>query len=346
MANQWKSVLGGAAVAALLIIPASAGNDGDWSTGQWQGFGAHNLKVESLVGRLRVDVKPQSNITVQINGTRQRVSQTKVRQSGDTVVIEGLDGNAVWDWKTWFDFSSHNTDTKDLDVRVVVPKGTDVNVDSIVGDATIGDTDGDMRFEAVSSKTTIGRVKNARISMAGSGRIQMSDVVGDLRLEIAGSGRIKANSTRHVNADIAGSGNAEIGAINGGLDLDIAGSGDFNAGKVNGKVHVSIVGAGSVNIPQGVADPLHVDIMGAGNFVFGGEAVDPHISALGSGRVKLRSYRGRMNSDGMVDVQIGNEGFPAPPVPPAPGARPAPPAPPAPPPLPRHKRDRDDDDDD
>jgi len=344
MANQWKSALGGAAVAALLILPAAAGNDGDWSTGAWRGFGAHTLKVESLVGRLRIDVKPQSNITVQINGAKQRVAQTTVRQSGDTVIIEGQDENKVWDWKTWFDFSNHDTSTKDLDIHVVVPKGTGVNVDSIVGDAVIGDTEGDMRFEAVSSNSTIGRVKDAHITMAGSGKIQLSDVMGDLHIEIAGSGKIKAKSTQHVNADIAGSGNAEIGAINGGLHLDIAGSGDFNAARVNGEVHVSIVGAGSVNIPQGTADPLHVDIMGAGNFIFGGEAVDPHISALGSGRVKLRSYRGKMNSDGMVDVQVGPEGFPAaPPAPPAPGGRVAPPAPPAPPPPPKHRRDRDDD---
>ena len=326
MASQLKSILGGAAVALLLILPAAAGN-GDWTVGPWQGYAADNVKVDSFVGRLRIDVKPQDKISVQVSGNRDRVQHLTVRAKGGTLLIQGSNEDGVWDWKNWFDFSTHDQDTKSLDVHVVVPKGTVIKVEDIVGDATIGDTEADISFDAVASTTTIGRVKNAHISMAGSGKIQMSDVMGDLHLEIAGSGKIKANSAKSVNADIAGSGTAQLGAINGGLKLDIAGSGDFNATKVNGPVDVDIVGAGSVNIPQGVADPLHVDIMGAGNFVFGGEAVDPHISALGSGRVKLRTYRGRMDSDGMVDVQVGPEGFSAPPAPPAPPVPPAPPAP-------------------
>lgn len=325
MASQLKSMLGGAAVAALLIIPASAGNPGGWMQGPWRSFGASNVKVDTLVGHLRVEVKPQAQVTLQVSGKKERIDHLTIRQSGDTLIIEGENSNAVWDWHTWFDFSSHDQDTKDVDVHLVVPKGTDLNVKDMIGDAQIGDTDGDISFEAVASNSTIGRVKEAHISMAGSGKIVMSDVVGDLHLEIAGSGKIKALSSHTVHADVAGSGSADLGRIANGLNLDIAGSGDFNASSVNGPVHVDIVGAGSVNIPQGTADPLHVDIMGAGNFVFGGEAVDPHISALGSGSVKLRSYRGRLSSDGMADVKIGPEGFPAPPAPPA---APAPPAPP------------------
>jgi putative autotransporter adhesin-like protein len=325
MVKQWKSMLGGAAVAALLIIPAGA--DNSWTTGPWRSYPVKSVKMDTIVGRLRVEVKAEGPITLQISGVKARVDAMTVRTEGGQLVITGENDNAVWDWHKWFDFSDTHQDAKDLDVHLVVPKGTEVRVGDMIGDATIGDTDGDIRFEAVDSTTTIGRVKNARISMAGAGKIAMTDVMGELKLEIAGSGKIKAQSAQSVRADVAGSGSADLGAIKGGLSLDIAGSGDFNASKVNGPVQVDIVGAGSVHIPQGTANPLHVDIMGAGDFVFGGEAVDPHISAMGSGRVKLRSYRGKMDSDGMVDVQVGPEGF----EPPAPPAEPAPPAPPAPP---------------
>jgi hypothetical protein len=95
-----------------------------------------------------------------------------------------------------------------------------------------------------------------------------------------------------------------------------------------------------VHIPQGVANPLHVDIMGAGDFIFGGQAIDPHVSAIGAGRVKIRSYTGKMHSDGMADVETGNDAFPTmppmPPVPPAPKAPQAPKTPPAPPAPPKH----------
>jgi hypothetical protein len=330
MASQLKSMLGGAAVAALLIIPAAAGN-GDWSTGPWQGFGVHEVKVDSLVGRLRVEAKQQAQVAIQVSGKKDRVDRVKVYQSGDTLVVEGQNNGSVWDWHTWFDFSDLDQDPNEVDVHVVVPKGTSLKVDDMVGDATIGDTEGTLKFDAVdSSNSTIGRVKEAHISMAGSGKVQMSDVMGDLHLDIAGSGKVKVRSARSVDADVAGSGTADLGDVAGGISLDIAGSGDFSAQRVNGPVSIDIVGAGSVNIAQGTANPLKIDIMGAGNFVFGGEAVDPHITALGSGSVKLRSYRGKPVFDGMADVKVGPEGFPPPPAPPAPVAPKAPPAPPAP----------------
>ncbi|HTT99354.1 MAG TPA: DUF2807 domain-containing protein [Rhizomicrobium sp.] len=332
MASQWKSMLGGAVVAATLILPAAAAGDNGWTAGPWQGFDAKSVKVKDIVGHLRVEVKPQAKATIQVSGLRNRVSAVTVRTEGDQLVVAGRNDDAVWDWKNWFNFNDDHNSTKDLDVHIVVPKGTDIDVRDMVGDATIGDTMSDVHFEAVDSNTTIGRTREAHLSMAGDGKITIADVANDLHIEIAGSGKIKAGSAADVHADVAGSGSADMGGINGGLHLDIAGSGDFNATKVNGPVHVSIVGAGSVHIPQGVANPLHVDIMGAGDFVFGGQAVDPHVTALGSGRVKIRSYSGKMHSDGMVDVQVGSDNFPEPPAPPAaPSAPKAPPAPPAPP---------------
>jgi hypothetical protein len=326
-------MLGGAAVAALLIIPASAGNPG-WASGAWQSFSVSDVKVDSVVGRLRVDVKPQAQVSVQVSGKKERVARLVVRQSGDTLVIEGENSNAVWDWHTWFDFSTHNDNTKDLDVHIVVPKGMPVGVEDMIGDATIGDTEGDVHFEATDSHATIGRTKEAHITMAGTGKVQLADVSGDLHLEIAGAGNVKAQSSKSVHAEIAGSGSAYLGPIREGLHLEIDGSGDFNAASVNGPVHVDINGAGSVNIPQGTADPLHVEIAGVGNFVFGGEAVDPRVDAYGVGSVKLRSYRGQLHSGGMADVKVGPEGFPAPPAPTAPPAPVAPKAPPAPPKAP------------
>jgi hypothetical protein len=232
---------------------------------------------------------------------------------------------SVWDWKNWLNFDAHNDHGK-LNIKLLVPKGTAVNVDGLVGDASIGDTYGPLKFDASVTNANIGKVGAAKISLAGSGKITFTQVNGPLDLEIAGSGKITGgNAAGNTSADIAGSGSAQVGAVNGGLDIDIAGSGDFTAAKVNGPVKVDIAGAGDVLIGDGVANPLHVDIMGSGNFTFGGLAIDPDIDALGSGNVKLRAYKGRMNSDGMVNVKIGGDGFPAPP------AAPAPPAPPAPP---------------
>jgi hypothetical protein len=139
----------------------------------------------------------------------------------------------------------------------------------------------------------------------GAGRVDIARVTGELKFEINGSGKITAGPVGTVKAEMAGSGDAIIGPIKGGMDLDIAGSGNMTATRVNGPMHVSIAGAGSVKIGDGVADPFHVDIMGSGDVTFGGLAVNPKISALGSGTVKIKAYRGHLRSQGMANVKIG-----------------------------------------
>jgi hypothetical protein len=322
----------GAAVAAILVLPAMASDNG-WVVWPTRSFNAGALRVDDVVGNVRVNVQ-NGPMKVDIAGNKDLVAGLKIRTEGNILRITG-DGNVsfnVWDWKQWFDFSNvHSNNDGKLFIKVTVPKGTDVRIGDLVGNATVGDTYGPVRLETTAGDATVGRVASARVSMAGSGKIAIADVAGPLRLEIAGSGRITAGHAGSVEADIAGSGDTQIGAITGGVGVSIAGSGDFTASKVNGPVKVSIAGSGNVKIADGVADPLHVEIFGAGDFFFGGVAVNPRISALGSGNVRIKAYRGKLSNDGMASVQIGDRID-------GPSVKPVPPVPPVPP---RH----DDDDD-
>lgn len=301
-------MLGGAAVAALLIVPAAA--DTNWMTLPQKSFSdTKSVKVEDLVGTLIVHVKDSGPMTLDVSGAKERVKGLDVSAHDGRLHIEGSDteDENVWDWHSWFDFSAHNrARPANLVVKLSVPRGSEVNVEELVGDATIGDTNGPLRFEAAATNAKIGKVSAAKISMDGTGRVDIAEVTGPLDLDIAGSGKVTVGKTQRVHADIAGAGDAALGAIANGLDLDIAGSGDVSAASVHGPVSVDIAGSGSVKIATGEANPLHVDIMGSGNFAFGGEAVDPHISALGSGSVKLKSYRGKLSSEGMANVKIGD----------------------------------------
>ena len=308
MKNRGKSFLGGAAVAALLVLPAMAGN-GDWTVWPTKTFSAKAVKFDDIVGTLTVNVRNGGPVTVEVAGTRPRVQGISVSDEDDKVVIDGSNSSeneSVWNWHNWLNFSSESEPrTDNLNIKVTVPRGTSVEVSDLVGDATIGDTQGELHFEAAASKARIGRVGPARISLGGAGRVDIAQVSGPLHLEVGGSGKVSVGPTQSVHADIAGSGDAQFGAISGGLSLDIAGSGDVSAASVNGPTSIDIAGSGSVKIADGTANPLHVDIMGAGNFVFGGVAVDPHIDAVGSGNVKLKSYRGHLDTEGMADVKIG-----------------------------------------
>ena len=345
MSPKLQSLLNGAACAAFLILPTLGaigpaqafhtdvpsppappspppappappapqwrGNaaGGEWMTWPMKSYTANSVKFDNIVGTVIVNVRDSGPMTVQASGMRARLNGLSVSAQGGRLEIDGSevqDSQTVWDWRHWFDFSNMTEPTQhNLSITVTVPRGTDVNVEDLVGNATIGDTQGMLHFEAAATNARIGRVSTAKIELGGDGKIDIAQVTGTLKLDVGGSGKITVGSTGNVNADIAGSGDVRLGAIAGGLDLDIAGSGDVTAAHVNGPVKVSIAGSGSVKIADGTADPLHVEIMGAGNFDFGGVAVDPHIEAVGSGTVRLKSYRGHLSSEGMADVKIG-----------------------------------------
>ena len=59
-------------------------------------------------------------------------------------------------------------------------------LEDLVGDATIGDTYGPLRLEATAGDATVGRVASARVELAGSGKIAMSDVAGKSVVTIEG----------------------------------------------------------------------------------------------------------------------------------------------------------------
>ena len=308
MTSQIRSIAGGAVVAALLILPARAGND--WVSWPQKSYAVERVRVKDLIGTLKVRVKNGGPVTVDVSGTKARVAQLSVESHGNTLEIEGARTNAVWDWHKWFDFSLHDENNpKNLVVKLVVPKGMALKVEDMIGNAAIGDTNGPLHFKAAATTARIGQVHEAKISLAGSGRLDIARVAGPLDLEIAGSGRVKVGGSGRVDADLAGAGDAQFGRIDGGLKLDIAGSGDVAAQSVNGPVKIGIAGSGSIKIAQGSADPLKVSIVGSGNFDFGGNAVDPHLSAIGSGRVRLKSYTGHMSRSGNISVKVGGRTF-------------------------------------
>jgi hypothetical protein len=337
MTMKLKSILTGAACAAFLILPTLSGlsqvqagppgappappapsappswqhpGSGNWTSWPARNYDARSVKLQDIVGTIVVNVRDGGPMTVEAWGARDRLHGLTVGVHDGRLDVEASgfnDNQSVWDWRHWFDFSHMNESSPhDLTVRVTVPRGTDVDVDSLVGDATIGDTQGNLRLEAAATKARIGRVASANIDIGGSGRIDIASVSGTLKLDVGGSGKIMTGPIGSLRADLAGSGDAQFGPINGGMDLDIAGAADVTAARVNGPTKVSIAGSGSVKIADGTADPLHVEIMGSGNFAFGGVAVDPHVEAFGSGNVRIKSYRGKLDTEGMADVKIGD----------------------------------------
>ena len=310
MHSSTRSMLIGAAVAALLILPA-AGSNPDWVTWPTKSYSGKGLSVDDVVGDLRITVQ-DGPMKVDVSGNKDLVAGLAVRSEGGSLQIEGGDNYSVsvWDWRKWFDFSHiHDAMSRGhLSIKVTVPKGTPIKISNVIGSTIVADTYGPIDLESVSSDVTIGKVSQANIALDGSGKIAIADVAGELKIEIAGSGRLTCGRAGNVRTEIAGSGDVQIGAINGGARIEIAGSGDFTAARINGPVRVEIAGSGNVKIAEGLADPFRVEILGAGNLYFGGMAVNPSISAMGSGNVHIKAYRGKLSNDGMASVQIGTAG--------------------------------------
>ena len=64
-----------------------------------------------------------------------------------------------------------------------MPQGAAINVSDMVGKANIGDTMGPLRFEASATQSKIGKVSSAKISLAGTGRLNGDVKVGRLTVE-------------------------------------------------------------------------------------------------------------------------------------------------------------------
>jgi hypothetical protein len=305
MTNRIGSIVLGAGLAALVTLPAKAG-DNDWIKQPARNFEVKALKIENTVGVLTIDVKNGGPVVLEVNGVEWKVKRLNARREGDTLKVDGGGGNKVWDWQHWFDFSSMGQgDTRNLYVHLVIPKGMAVDVEGQIGKAVIGDTEGPLKFEtAGDADARIGNVAGAKIEMAGSGKVMVGNVAGDLHTETSGSGDIRAGDAGDTHTEIAGSGSVVVGHVK-ALHVEIAGSGDFSAAAVNGATHIEIAGSGSASIAGGEAKPLHVEIMGSGNFSLGGVAVDPNIEVMGSGNVSLKSYRGKLTNEGNANLKIG-----------------------------------------
>ena len=126
MRSSTRSMLVGAAVAALVVLPA-AGADSDWVTWPTKSYDTKGLRVDDVVGDVRVTVQ-DGPMKVDVSGSKEMVAGLTVQNQGGSLLIDGTGhvSYSVWDWRKWFDFSHIRDDDNrgHLNIRVTVPKGT------------------------------------------------------------------------------------------------------------------------------------------------------------------------------------------------------------------------------
>jgi hypothetical protein len=128
------------------------------------------------------------------------------------------------------------------------------------------------------------------VALAGSGDVSANGTVkaDALKLSLAGSGDINMDlNGGSVKASIAGSGTMELSGSADKLKCSIAGSGDVNAADLKaGITEASIAGSGNVHVHA--VNEVHASIAGSGNVYYTGNPDVEKGKTSGSGKLKKK----------------------------------------------------------
>ena len=129
------------------------------------------------------------------------------------------------------------------------------------------------------------------ISLAGSGNIDSKDLLNptSLKLSIAGSGTIDMPiSVKNLTSKIAGSGKITINGDCIDCNYSITGSGIINGYNLNAELsNIKITGSGIVTV--NAVNEIHSKITGSGNVTYTGNPTIEKSSSIGSGTMKKKS---------------------------------------------------------
>ncbi|REE82019.1 putative autotransporter adhesin-like protein [Lutibacter oceani] len=129
------------------------------------------------------------------------------------------------------------------------------------------------------------------VSLAGSGDVFTNDIIksNNLKISLAGSGNMDLNvSTGDLDSNIAGSGNIKLTGESDNFNCSIAGSGNLNGYNLKATIaNASIAGSGNVKV--NAVNEIHAKIAGSGNIVYSGDPEIIKSKSAGSGSVKKKN---------------------------------------------------------
>ena len=278
--GSWCDVATGEVVnkgQGFINIGSSAEESGEKITVGPKTFSANALEVRDIIADLDVQVHQANTIEVIIVGPANEVKNIHIKQEGNTVVVEGEDGEASGADVTIISGrggsftrvgrisgsgvviggSIRGTSiisgggenlTK---VTVKVPKGASLNLSDIEGKTRLGDTEGSLRLHiGGGGDVNVGKVQKVNAKISGSGRVAISSIQGNAKLRVSGSGdfSVAGGDIGELEADVSGSGDINIRATVQEADLSVSGSGDIYVFKVVNRPQKHLSGSGSIRV--------------------------------------------------------------------------------------------------
>lgn len=280
--GSWCDVATGEVVnrgSGYINIGAPSRNDGEKATFGQKAYNATALDVQDV--EADVDIQPINGLEmrVTINGLKSAVEDVDVRLQDNTVVMRGKQnggthvrganviisgsggsisvGGSVVSIGGRRIVAGHSTvvmsgaGESDTKVTVGIPKGSAVKVVGVQGKVIIGDTDGALHASVLGcDNIKAGKVRDATLSVRGSGNIYVDAVNGNLSMNIKGSGNIlvRGGSVGVLNANIMGSGDARFNGEAVDANLSVMGSGDIDVASVKNKPNKTVMGHGDINV--------------------------------------------------------------------------------------------------
>ena len=130
-----------------------------------------SVKVDSVVGKLRVDVKPQSNITVQVSGTKARVDEVTVHANGDQLVVSERRTTTASGTGRTGSTSTTRTTAPRTSTSISSCRRAPMSMSATWSATPLSATRwATVHFEAVASNATIGRVEGSASQHGGLGQ--------------------------------------------------------------------------------------------------------------------------------------------------------------------------------
>jgi hypothetical protein len=230
--------------------------------------GPVNLEVRIGHGQVTIDTADElTEVSVAISGAAEHLERIEVGMDGPTLTISGPRQNGVFDL-----IAERLRSSTGVAVAVTVPTGTalrivtftaDIAVHGRCGGADVGtgtgrieldEVDGDLRLRYGSTTAAVRRVTGSAVVRSGSGEAKFGEILGELQSG-SGAGRLQVGTVRGRVRARTGSGDAQLDAVYGDVDL-ASGSGAVSIGLPGGvtaRLDVK-TGSGKVRSELPIAD--------------------------------------------------------------------------------------------
>lgn len=259
--------------------PANEGSNEKTKLGP-KTYRATTLEVQGVEADVTVQPIKGNEMTVVIEGTKSSVENVDVLTQGDTLVVRGkntgganirganvvisgggisigggsisiggMRGGRITTGNSTVIMSGG--DESDIKITIGVPVGSAIKVAGVQGNVVIGDTEGTLHASVLGgSDIKAGKVRDATLSVQGSGDITVASVTGNLSMSVQGSGdiRVRGGKVNLLNINVMGSGDARFNGEAIDANLTVMGSGDIDVDSVKNRPNKNVMGHGDINV--------------------------------------------------------------------------------------------------